>query len=146
MIEICQNGVKNTMGRIKQFTTSPTGIFLYSLVTGAMGIIILLTFFSMLFTSSALTILLPVIVAFNSAAGGYGFVDKTASNIPNQKLVLFSIAVLLTLTGCFFINLFNPWEPLLDGWRYLVSFASALFSTFFGGWLAVKNRRHTKSS
>lgn len=146
MIDICTNGAKNMMDRIKQFSSAPTGIFLYSLLTAIVGVIILLAFFSMIFTGSVLTVLLPIIVGFNSAAGGYGFVDKTASDTPHQKLVLFGIAVLLTITGCFFITLFNPWEPLLDGWRSLISFTSALFSTFFGGWLAVKNKKHARSS
>ncbi len=146
MIDICTNGAKHTMDRIKQFSSSPSGIFLYSLVTGIVGIIILLTFFSMLFAGSILTVLLPVIVGFNSAAGGYGFVDKRGSDTPYQKLPLFSIAVLLALTGCFLITLFNPWEPLLDGWRYLISTTTALFSTFFGAWLAVKTRKNDRPS
>lgn len=144
MIDICTSGAKHTMDRIKQYSSSPTGIFLYSLVTGIVGIIILLTFFSMLFAGSMLTLILPVIVGFNSAAGGYGFVDKRGSDTPYQKLPLFGIAVLLAITGCFFITFIIPWEPLLDGWRYLITTTSALFSTFFGAWLAVKTRRQPR--
>lgn len=134
------------MGIIKQLSSSPAGIFLYSLVTGIVGVIILLGFFSMLISATVLNVLLPVIIAFNSAASGYGFVDKRGSTTPYQKIPLFAIAVLLTLTGCFCITFFNPWEPLLNGWQYLISATAALFSTFFGAWLAVKTRKNDRPS
>lgn len=146
MIEMCNNGAKSTMGRIKQLTSSPAGVFLYSLVTGIVGIIILLGFFSMLLAGQALNVVLPLIVGFNSAASAYGFIDKRGLSVPFKKLSLLAITVLLTVTGCYFISLFNPWEPLLNGWQYLITATAALFSTFLGAWLAVKNINNNRPS
>jgi hypothetical protein len=146
MMEICVNSVRHALGKIKKFSGSPTGIFLYSLTTAAVGIVILLGFFSTLLSTATVAMLLPVMVGFNCAAAGYGYAEKRWSDFPLQRLPLLLIAVLLASTGCAGMILFNPWQPFADWWRYGLSFASALFFTFSGAWIAIKNKKLTQSS
>ncbi|MGB3212812.1 MAG: hypothetical protein WBB19_19080 [Desulforhopalus sp.] len=119
---------------------SPLGVFLYGALTGVIGIAILLLFFSMVLSPSLLLFILPFIVAFNGAAGGYSLTDRVESGFPYQKLTLVCLAALLTVTGCSLITLFVPWEPLMDGGRYIISGLSTLVSTFFGSWIAAKSK------
>lgn len=146
MIDIYTNGARCTMDKIKQFSSSPTGIYLYTLITGMIGILILLSFLSMVFATTALPLLLPAIIGFNGAASGYGITEKRYNNFTYKQLNLISIAILLTVTGCISITLFCPWESLLDSWRYLISGSSALLFTFLGAWIAAKSKKLTKSS
>lgn len=143
MIDIYTNGARYTVDKIKQFSSSPTGMYLYTLVTGLIGILILLSFLSMIFTTAALPLILPAIIGFNGAASGYGITEKRHNNFTYKKLNLISIAILLTVTGCISITLFCPWESLLDGRRYLISGSSALLFTFLGSWIGVKSKKLT---
>lgn len=138
MIDLYTNGVQLTVEKIKQFIASPTGIFLYAFITGAIGIIILLAFLAMVLSSSALPMALPVIIAFNCAAGGYSITDK-GKTAGAAKIQLGMLALLLTFTGCTAIVFFCPWEPLFATNRYLIASVMALIFTFFGAWIARKN-------
>ncbi len=140
MIEICINGAQGTMEKLKNFMASPTGLFLSAFVTGLVGIVLLLAFLSMVIAPSALLLILPGIIAFNGAAGGYSLTEKTEGAFPKKKIALSCLAALLTVTGCSVITLFCPWEPLLDGGRYLISGLSTLTFTFFGSWIADKSK------
>ena len=146
MIDICTTGAQVMMEKLKQFMASPLGVFLYALVTGMVGIIILLAFLSMVVSPSVLPMILPGIIAFNAAAGGYSLVEKNEGETGFPKIALVAIAGLLTITGCSVLTLFCPWEPLVDGIRYLVSILSALVFTFFGAWIAGKSKSLNRSS
>lgn len=146
MIDECYNGARYTVDKIKEFTASPLGVLLYSLVTGVIGIIILLGFISLVLSPSALTPILPVIIAFNGAASGYSLIDRGTINFPHRKSVLVLIAALLTITGCSVITLFCPWEPLFHPTRYLIVGLSTTVFTFFGAWIAVKSNNMNRSS
>lgn len=146
MIDISTTGAQVMMEKLKQFMASPMGVFLYALVTGMVGIIILLAFLSMVLAPSVIPVILPGIVAFNAAAGGYSLVEKQKGEPRLPKIALVAIAALLTITGCSAVTLFCPWEPLLDGVRYLVSTLSALVFTFFGAWIASKSKSLNRSS
>ncbi len=134
------------MDKIKQFGSSPTGVYLYTLTTGMIGILILLGFLSMVFAAVALPLLLPAIIGFNSAVSGYGITEKRYHNFTYKKLGLISIATLLTITGCISITLFCPWESLLDSRRFLISGSSALLFTFLGSWIGAKSKSLTTTS
>jgi hypothetical protein len=140
MLEICINGAQEVMERLKQFMKSPIGVFLSAALTGVVGIVLLLAFLSMVFSPSSLLLILPGIIGFNGAAGGYSLTDKTEGAFPHRKIALICLATLLTATGCSVITLFCPWEPLVDGGRYLISGVSTLIFTFFGSWIADKSK------
>ena len=133
------------MGKVKQFMASPCGLFLYSVVTGVVGIIVLLAFLSMVLSSSLLVVILPGIIAFNAAAGGYAITGKFAGDFPHQTAALVAIAALLTVAGCTVLTVFRPWEPLFDGYRYLVAGAAALVFTFIGAWIGNKSKMLNRS-
>lgn len=139
MIDTYTNGAQVTVEKIKQFIASPTGIFLYAFITGAIGMVILLVFLAMVLSTSALPMALPVIIAFNCAAGGYSITDK-GQTTGFAKKQLTTLALLLTFSGCTAIVFFCPWEPLFAADRYLIASASALLGTFFGAWIARKNK------
>ncbi len=145
MFDLCLHGAREIVEKLKYFMTSPIGISLYAIVTGMVGIVILLAFFSMVLSAPSLTIILPCIIAFNAATGGYSLVEKREGLFPFKKLTIISLAALFTVTGCSAITLFCPWEPLLDGGRYLISGFSALIFTYFGTWIA-STSRHLKKS
>jgi len=128
------------MEKLKQFVTSPIGLFLSAVLTGMVGIVLLLAFLSMVFSPSALLLILPGIIAFNGAAGGYSLTGKREDAFPHKKKNLICLAALLTATGCSVITLFCPWEPLVDGGRYLISGVSTLIFTFLGSWIADKSK------
>lgn len=140
MLETCTHGAQEAMEKLKQFMTSPTGVFLSAVLTGVVGIVILLAFFSMVFSPSGLLLILPGIIAFNGAAGGYSLTDKGEHFFPYRKTALVCLAALLTATGGTVITLFCPWEPFVDTERYLISGLSAVIFTFLGSWIADKSR------
>ncbi len=142
MIDIYTNGAQVTVEKIKQFVASPVGVFLYAFITGAIGIVLLLGFSSMIWSSTALATILPAIIAFNCAAGGYSLIDKNkAPTLPKVSLIL--LAALLTITGCSTIIVFCPWESLFDVNRYLISATAAVIFTIFGAWIAWKSKNLT---
>jgi len=139
MIDVYTHGAQITVEKIKQFVASPLGVFLYAFITGAIGIVLLLGFSSMIWSSTALVTILPAIIAFNCAAGGYSLIDKNKTEtLPKVALIL--LAGLLTITGCSIIIVFCPWEFLFDLNRYLISATAAAIFTFFGAWIAWKSK------
>lgn len=139
MTHIYTNGAQITVEKMKQFITSPPGVFLYAFITGAIGIALLLGFCSMIWSSPALPTVLPAIIAFNCAAGGYSLIEKnTTATVPKISLIL--LTVLLIVTGCSVILIFCPWESLFDVNRYVISTATAFIATIFGAWIAWKSK------
>ena len=128
-------GAQVTVEKIKQFVASPTGVFLYAYITGAIGIVLLLGFASMIWSATALPSILPAIIAFNCAAGGFSLIDKNkAATVPKISLIL--LTTLLTITGCSIIIVFCPWESFFNLNRYLISAIAAMIFTVFGAWIA----------
>ena len=145
MIEIYTNGAQLTVEKIKQFIGSPTGVFLYAFITGAIGIVLLLGFASMIWSATSLPTILPAIIAFNCAAGGFSLLEKNkAVALPKISLIL--LTALLTITGCSIIIVFCPWESLFDLNRYLISAIAAMIFTIFGAWIAWKSKNITPVS
>lgn len=145
MIDIYTNGAQVTVDKMKQYLGSPFGAFLYALVTGAIGIAILLGFLSMFVSAAALPMSLAALIAFNSAAGGYSLTDKSTSTgrLPIVSLCL--LALLLTLAGCLTLLFFCPWENLLDSNRIVICTTTALIFTFLGAWIARKSKNINRS-
>ncbi|WP_319549924.1 hypothetical protein [Desulfogranum marinum] len=143
MIEMCIDGARTVVERWKQFLLSPLGIYLYSLITGAVGIVILLMFFSMVLSPAALLILLPGIIGFNGATAGYGLLDK-CSSFPRPAIALTSISLLFAIIGCAVIAVLQPWEPPIAALRSLLATLFALSGTFSGAWIAKKKTRLNK--
>ncbi|MGW8193684.1 MAG: hypothetical protein ACWGOX_05405 [Desulforhopalus sp.] len=146
MMDLCISGVQVMVEKFKRFMASSTGVFLYASVTGIAGIIILLAFLSMVFSPSILTMILPGIIAFNCAAGGYSLIEKQEGDAVSHRLALAAMAMLLTIAGCSVIVLFCPWEPLFDAIRYLVCGLMAVIFTVVGAWIGVKSKSLNKVS
>lgn len=146
MLDLCTTGAQITVERIKSFMASGVGVYLWSLVTGMIGILILFLFVSMVLSPSVTLLLLPAIVAFNGAGSGYALTDKYKGDYSHRHFALISQALLLTLFGCVAIVFFCPWEPLFDTGRLLISAAAALIFTFAGNWIAQKSKKLHRSS
>jgi hypothetical protein len=140
MIDTYTSGVESMQEKIKQFMASSTGIFCYASITGILGILLLLSFLSMVFSASDLPLILPLLIAFNSAAGGYSLVDKSQKPFPRKYVALAAISLLLTLTGCWLITLFCPWESLLEPVRLVISGSLAIIACLFGAWIGNKSK------
>jgi len=125
--------------KMKSLLRTPTGVFVHTAVTSLGGVVVLLLFLASVLSPPALLFALPVILAFNGAAGGFGLADKE-EYFPYQKTGRLALAGLLTVAGCTGIVLLCPWEPLFDLSRYLISGAATLVSVLFGGWIAKKNK------
>jgi hypothetical protein len=139
-------GVRYCLERIKQAAASPPGIFLYAALSGMIGIVILLAFFSMILSGSSLLLILQGIISFNAAASGYYLVDKGGTNFPLMKTSLIVISGLMALTGCFSLAVILPWELVVDSVRFLVSSLLALCFSFFGAWIAARSKRLENAS
>lgn len=140
MIDICTTGAQLSLERMKAFARTPYGIFLHTALTANIGIIILVAFFATALSPTALKILLPAIIGFNSAVAGFNIMNKGGVDFPWQKFCLTAMAVILGVTGCFTLFLLYPWEPLLNKGLCFSSGGSALILTFFGAWLANKSK------
>jgi len=145
MIDMYTNGIQSLVEKMKVFIASPMGVFLYAIITGAIGIVILLAFLSMFVSTAALPMALPALVAFNCAAGGYSITDKTKTDNRLPKISLCLMTILLTVTGCTTLLFFCPWENLFNINRYLICGSAALIFTFLGAWIARKNRQLNRS-
>lgn len=141
MLDVYMEAVRYCLERIKQAAASPPGIFLYAALSGMIGIIILLAFFSMILSGSSLLLILQAIISFNAAASGYYLVEKGGANFPLIKTSLIVISGLLALTGCFSLAVFLSWELGMDSVRVLISSLLALCFSFFGAWIAVRSKR-----
>ncbi|WP_153306506.1 hypothetical protein [Desulfogranum japonicum] len=137
MIDICIDGARVVMERWRQFLLSPVGVYLYSLLTGSIGIVILMFFLSKVLSSGALLLLWPGIIAFNCASTGYGMINRLRS-FPKANIALVSIAVLLTIVGIVSVVVLFPWESLFDWVRCVSGIVAAVGGTFFGSWIAAK--------
>ncbi len=137
MIDICVDGARVVVERWRQFLLSPMGAYLYSLLTGSIGIVILMFFLSKVLSSGALLLLWPGIIAFNCASAGFGMINKHRY-FPKANIALLSIAALLTIVGILSVVVLFPWEPLFDWVRCVSGIIAAVGGTFFGSWVAAK--------
>jgi hypothetical protein len=114
----------------------------YSIVVGAVGVLVLVAFFNMVVTSADSLRYLPVIVAFNTALAGYMSLEKTRSYFRHKWLVavisgtavilltFFSLnAFFMHITGLFLINLT----------QLLIMLAIGVGASWFGGVLAINH-------
>ncbi len=124
---------------------SPLGSYISTLISGVVGIVLLLTFFSMLLSPAITLLTLPMVVSFNCAMCGYSITEKKSERTNLRKVTLLSFAAILTITGCSLVTILYPWEPLLAGMRYLYTGSFAVVFSFFGAWLAIKNRHNTST-
>jgi len=146
MLDTCVDGARVAVENIKRAAASPLGIFVYAALSGMIGIVILVAFFSMVFSGSTLLMILPVIISFNAAASGYGIVDKGGCDFPRLKVSLIAISGLLAATGCFSIIVFFPWEATTVGIHFLIGSLAALAFSFFGAWLVAKSKNVNSTS
>lgn len=146
MLNICVDNARVTMENLKQVLACPLGIFLYAVLSGMVGIVILLVFFSMVFAESALPVVLPFIISFNAATSGFYLVDKGGLGFPQLRISLIVISGLLVVTGCFALTVLLPWESMFDGVRYLITGVPVLVCTFFGAWIGSKNKNKDRAS
>lgn len=142
-MEMYESSSRAVVEMMRSFMASPTGIFLYATVTGVVGILVLLIFLSLFVAPNDLVIFLPFIAAFNGAASGFSITGKEAS-FTHRKTAFLVITALLTVTGCFLLTLFCPWELFVDVDRLFTTGAFTLIATWFGGWIGQKNKSYKK--
>lgn len=140
MLDITLDGARVAVEYLKRVFASPGGIFFSAALSGMVGIVLVLAFFSLLFASSSLPVLLPFILAFNAASSGFYLVDKGGRNFPHLRVSLIVLGCLLAAAGCLSISVLLPWEPMMDGIRSLISGLSALAFSFFGAWIGSRNK------
>ncbi|RUM36296.1 MAG: hypothetical protein DSY57_05825 [Desulfobulbus sp.] len=146
MLDFYVDSARVAIENIKKAFATPMGVFVYSAVTGMIGVVILLFFFSMLLAGSSLATALPAILAFNGACCGYGIVDRGGTDFPRLTMVLVIISLLLLATGYAALGLLVPWESFTGGIRLLISGCLVVGFSFFGTWIARKNKKlQTKS-
>jgi hypothetical protein len=139
MIDIYRDAVRLATHQWSLFLRSPAGIYLYSLVTGIMGIAILLFFSAMVFSAEAVDMLLPLIVAFNSASSGFALIDRAAEPLQSTyALRLFILAILLAVTGLLGFFFLIPIIQAGILLHYIMVPALSLTAAFIGAWLAKK--------
>lgn len=124
------------MGICKKFMASPSGAFLYAVITGVIGIFILLSFLSMILPPHQTALILPAIVAFNGAASGFGLAERYTAERSSKGVLLFVIGLVITITGPVALHVLFPWEPMFTIARYLYCGIAALAAVFFGAWLS----------
>lgn len=146
MIEIYSSGARYTVEKLKQFSLSPFGLFLYAVTVSVFGILILLMFMATFVQTAALPMAVPVVVGFNAALCGFNLSNRATVEVPCKNLQLFLLASCLCLTGCFVITLFCPWESFLDGRRIAISGLAALSLTYLGSWIAIKSKNINRSN
>ncbi len=146
MIDICITGAQLSLERMKALARTPLGIFLHTAFTANVGIIILMVFFAMVVSPTALKILLPGIIGFNSAMAGFNIINKGGILFPWKKFCLIAMAAILGVTGCLAFFVLYPWEPVFDKGRCLASGGSALALMFLGAWLATTSTHLNKTN
>jgi hypothetical protein len=139
MIDIYRDAVRLATHQWSLFLRSPAGIYLYSLVTGIMGIAILLFFSAMVFSAEAVDMLLPLIVAFNSASSGFALIDRATKPLQSTyPFRLFILAILLAITGLLGFFFLIPRIQAGILLHYIMVPALSLTAAFIGAWLAKK--------
>jgi len=141
MLDFYADNARVAIENVKRIFSTPFGIFIHAAITGMIGVVILMFFFSMLLSGSTLAMTLPVILAFNAASCGYGIVDKGGLNYPRLPLAGSVISLLLLLTGYVALMLLVPWESFTGGLRWLI--AGVIVVVFFsmGTWIARMNNK-----
>ena len=145
MIDICTTGARVSVERFKELRRTPLGIFLQAALSSCAGIVILLVFLAMIFSPAALQIMLAPIIGFNAAISGYSLLEKGGRSIRAEKLRLLSMAVVLSVTGYLALFLMHPWMGFMNSSSVLIYGGTALAATFFGAWLATKNKNVNKA-
>lgn len=125
------------MERWKQFLLSPTGVYLYAVITSGIGVLILLGFFSLFLSPGALPLLMPLMIAFNAAGAGYGLLDK-CQTFPRPAIALMSIAVVLALVGVVGLAYLQPWRSPFAPTMAIPALVGSVAATCFGAWIARK--------
>ena len=75
-----------------------------SILSGIVGIVILVVFLNMLVSPVDSVSFLPFIVAFNAAATGYMVIDKTRSCFRFKRSVAVFAGAMTTIVGCACLN------------------------------------------
>lgn len=125
--------------RASSWKHSPTAHFLFCLLQGTGGTILLLLFLTQFFSGEYITTALPLIIGFNAAVSGFGFCDKQQSVMAHHTTWLLLIACFFGVLGWFIALMFSPLETLPSPVTYLYLGTSAICSTFLGAWLSIKN-------
>ncbi len=146
MLNIYVDNARVAVENLKRSFASPPGVFIYAALSGMGGVVIILTFLSMILAESSLSLLLPVIISFNAANSGFYLVDRGGRSFPHLRICLLVISGLLVAAGCFFLTVLLPWESMADGIRYLISGLSALIFSFFGAWIGSKKTNMDRAS
>ena len=146
MLDFYMDSARVALENVKKAFSTPFGIFIYALVTGMVGGVLLLFFFSMIFSGSSLAMTLPPILAFNGASCGYGIVDKGGEDFPRLTVALGVISLMLLVTGYVVLGLLVPWESFISTIRLLISGFLVVSFSYFGTWIARKNKSLPKES
>ncbi|MEN8198874.1 MAG: hypothetical protein ABFR63_02260 [Thermodesulfobacteriota bacterium] len=146
MLEMYTDGARVIEGTVKRGLASPMGIFAYAAVSGILGVLILMAFFSMLLSTSALVKILPIFIGFNAAASAYGIVEKGGPLFPRPILSMLTLSTLYALTEAVLVTVLLPWEPMVVCLHLLIGSLTALCFSYLGARLARKTREINRAS
>jgi len=145
-MDIIINILQPAHKRISAFLQSATGRYLQSASFGIGGVFILLLFLSQLTQPYVIVVIIPLIVAFNAAASGYGFIEKISLKKGTFFLALASLGLAIALFSEVVISLLYPWEIQEFFIHFLITLLAACSFTLIGGWLARKKSERNNSS
>jgi hypothetical protein len=83
------------------------GKTLYSVCVGALGVVILATFFSGMLEAAAVEKLLPVIVGFNAALTAFMAVDKTRNMLVRKQTLSMGAGIAMVLLATVGLNILS---------------------------------------
>jgi hypothetical protein len=117
--------------------------FLWSLLTGIIGSLILTVFLHSIMSPELLSLIIPLIVGFNAATSGFMLIERTAGEIKREKTSAAIAGMMVALLSLLAVNTLSL---KVDGFP-LVPDSLAIGATFIGtlaGWsggiLAIKHR------
>lgn len=117
--------------------------FLWSMLSGVIGTLILAGFFSSIMSLEFLSALLPLIAGFNAAISGFMLIERTAGQIKKEKTAASAVGALAAIVSCLSINALcihlNVLFLIYGGLGMTVTITGAI-AAWFGGLLAVKHR------
>ncbi len=123
--------------------------FLWSVLSGVVGTLILAAFLSGMMQLETVSKLLPVIVGLNAAISGYMLIERTAGHIRKEKTMASAVGTAVAVLACVSINALCLQINLLfliPGSLALAAAIMGVVAGWSGGILAVKYRELQKKA
>lgn len=122
----------------KLFSSLPAK-FIYSILVGIVGALIVTFFLSFLMFEETLLKIMPLVLGFNTAMTGYSLIDKTEDRLPWRSICVVSACLLVVLPVCLLFNQFNQFASITLSQSMIYGLIGGVCSSS-GSWLAMKSR------